>query len=159
VSLHAIKFELNGRAMEVEVPAERLLIDLLRMQLGLTGTKEGCSVGVCGLCSVRVDGALLSACLVPAVFVDGTRVQTVEGLAEPDGTLSPLQRAFIENGGFQCGICTSGQLVAATALLDANPAPSEAEIRAWMMGNLCRCTGYQGIIRSIQAAAATGSGQ
>ncbi len=133
--------------------ADRRLIDVLRDDLGCTGTKEGCSIGVCGACSVLVAGELLSACLLPAVFVDGREVTTVEGLARGD-ELSPLQDAFIREGGFQCGICTPGQLIAATALLAEYPRPSDAEIRDWMMGNLCRCTGYHGITRAIKAAVA-----
>jgi len=135
------------------VRADRRLIDVLRDDLGATGTKEGCSIGVCGSCSVLVGGELLSACLLPAVFVDGSEVKTVEGLSDGD-QLSPLQDAFIREGGFQCGICTPGQLIAATALLSENSRPSEDEIREWMMGNLCRCTGYHGITRAIKAAVA-----
>ena len=126
---------------------------MLRDDLGFTGTKEGCSIGVCGACSVLVDGDLLSACLLPAVFADGRAVTTVEGLANGD-TLSPLQDAFIRDGGFQCGICTPGQLIAATALLAEHPRPTDDQIREWMTGNLCRCTGYHGITRAIRAAAA-----
>ena len=133
--------------------ADRRLIDVLRDDLGATGTKEGCSIGVCGACSVLVGGELLSACLLPAVFVDGRGVTTVEGLADGD-KLSVLQDAFIREGGFQCGICTPGQLIAATALLAENSRPSDDEIRGWMMGNLCRCTGYHGITRAIKAAVA-----
>jgi len=110
-------------------------------------------MGVCGACSVLVDGELLSACLLPAVFAEGSAIVTVEGLAQGD-ELSPLQAAFIREGGFQCGICTPGQLIAATALLAARPRPTDDEIREWMMGNLCRCTGYHGIVRAIKAAAA-----
>ena len=143
----------NGQPHTVTIPANRLLLHLLREDLGLTGTKEGCSVGVCGACSVMVDGVLLSACLLPAVLVDGADITTVEGLAA-QGELSPLQEAFIRHGGFQCGICTPGQLIAATALLDENPRPTEAQVRAWMMGNLCRCTGYYQIVDSVLAAAA-----
>lgn len=133
--------------------ADRRLIDLLRDDLGYTGTKEGCSIGVCGACSVLVDGELLSACLMPALFVDGRAVTTVEGLANGD-ELSPLQNAFIREGGFQCGICTPGQLIAATALLAQHRHPSDDEIREGMMGNLCRCTGYHGITRAIKAVVA-----
>jgi len=143
VSEHRIRFTLNGTAVDVTVPAERLLVDLLRYDLGKTGTKDGCSVGVCGLCTVQLDGAPMSACLLFATQVDGARVRTVEGLA------SPLQEAFIDEGGFQCGICTSGQLVAADALLRAKPDATDAEIADWQMGNLCRCTGYYGITRAI----------
>ena len=126
---------------------------MLRDDLGATGTKEGCSIGVCGSCSVLVGGELLSACLLPAVFVDGREVKTVEGLANGND-LSSLQDAFIREGGFQCGICTPGQLIAATALLAENTRPSDDEIREWMMGNLCRCTGYHGITRAIKASVA-----
>jgi aerobic carbon-monoxide dehydrogenase small subunit len=149
----AVKFELNGTRRELSVPAHRRLIDLIRDDLGMTGTKEGCSVGVCGACSVLVDGQVVSACLMPAAFVDGTQVITIEGLA-PDGDhLTPLQDAFIRHGGFQCGICTPGQIVAATALLQENPHPSPEQVKQWMMGNLCRCTGYYKIVESILAAA------
>lgn len=152
MSVHRISFQLNGARTECEVGPERLLVDLLRDDLGVTGTKVGCSVGVCGACSVLVDGKLMTGCLVPAVFVDGKSVTTVEGLAGDDGELTPLQDAFIRYGGFQCGICTPGQLMAATALLNENPTPSRDEIKDWMMGNLCRCTGYRGILNSIVAA-------
>ena len=143
----------NGAPRALEVPAHRLLLDVLREDLGLTGTKRGCAIGVCGACSVLVDGALVSACLYPAVDADGASVTTVEGLAAADGTLSPLQEAFIVHGGFQCGICTPGQLIAATALLAEHPRPDHDEIASWMMGNLCRCTGYGGIEAAIRAAA------
>ena len=146
MSRHRIRFTLNGAAVDVTVPAERLLVDLLRYELGKTGTKDGCSVGVCGLCTVQVDRAPLSACLVLATQVDGASVTTIEGLA------SPLQDAFIDEGGFQCGICTSGQLLAADALLRVNPKATAAEINDWQMGNLCRCTGYYGIARAIAKA-------
>ncbi|HEY3186131.1 MAG TPA: (2Fe-2S)-binding protein [Solirubrobacteraceae bacterium] len=146
MSRHRVRFTLNGAAIDITVPAERLLVDLLREDLGLTGTKDGCSVGACGLCTVQVDGAPLSACLVLATQVDGTAVRTVEGLS------SPLQEAFIQDGGFQCGICTSGQLMAADALLRATPESTEAEVNDFMMGNLCRCTGYYGISRAIATA-------
>jgi carbon-monoxide dehydrogenase small subunit len=152
MSLHRIQFQLNGKTRSLEVPAQQMLIELLREDLALTGTKEGCSVGVCGACSVTINGDVVSACLVPAVFVDGTSVGTIEGIAEADGRLAPLQLAFIEHGGFQCGICTPGQIVAADALLRDSPSPSDGEIREWMMGNLCRCTGYEGIVRAIRAA-------
>ncbi|HZP95416.1 MAG TPA: (2Fe-2S)-binding protein [Candidatus Limnocylindria bacterium] len=151
MSDHTIRFRLNGEEREVRVPATARLIDLVRDICGLTGTKEGCSVGVCGACSVLVDGELLSGCLVPALFVDGASVTTVEGIAT--GTLTPLQEAFITEGGFQCGICTPGQIVAATALLCAHPRPTDDLISEWMMGNLCRCTGYHGIVRAIKKAA------
>jgi carbon-monoxide dehydrogenase small subunit len=146
-----IKLRVNGKKVEAEVPTNRLLIDFLRYDLGLTGTKEGCSVGVCGACTVLMDGDMVSACLELAVFADGHDITTVEGLAK-NGELHPVQKSFIQYGGFQCGICTPGQVVAAKALLDQNPRPNEEEIKDWMMGNLCRCTGYYKIIESIQKA-------
>ena len=151
MSEHRIRFTLNGAPVDRVVPAERLLLDLLREDLKLTGTKDGCSVGVCGLCTVQVDGAPMSACLLLATQIDGAAVETVEGLA-PAGRLTPLQESFIAEGGFQCGICTSGQLVAAAALLRDRPAATPAEVNDWMMGNLCRCTGYYGIARAIASA-------
>lgn len=150
--MKTIQLKVNGEPVTREVADNRLLIDLLRYDLDLTGTKEGCSVGVCGACTVLVDGQPVSACLTLAVSLDGCEVTSIEGLADGD-RLHPLQQAFIEYGGFQCGICTSGQILAAKALLDINPHPSRQEIQAWMMGNLCRCTGYYKIIESIQAVA------
>src|SRR5215212_1158604 len=129
MSEHSLQVTINGQAHRLTVPANRLLIHVLRDDLGLTGTKEGCSVGVCGACSVLVDGSLVSACLLPAVMTDGTQITTVEGLAPDDEHLSPLQEAFIRHGGFQCGICTPGQLIAATALLQEQPKPTEAQVR------------------------------
>ena len=154
MSRHTVRFSLNGHAQEREVAAERRLIDVLREDCGLTGTKEGCSVGVCGACSVLVDGEVTSACLMPAPYVDGASVITIEGLAR-NGVLTPLQESFITEGGFQCGICTPGQIISATALLVAHPRPTDAEIAEWMTGNLCRCTGYHGIVRAIKKAART----
>ena len=153
-SKHSISLTVNGRRHELEVSANRLLVDLLRYDLGLTGTKESCSIGVCGACTVIVDGEMLSACLALAVQYDGASITTIEGLAEGE-TLHPIQQAFIDYGGFQCGICTPGQIMAAKALLDENPAPSMEEIKEWMTGNLCRCTGYYKILESIEAAAIT----
>ncbi len=147
-----IHLTVNGTPHEVEVPSYRTLLDCLRYDLGLTGSKEGCGVGVCGACTVLLDGKMISSCIALAVFADGREVITVEGLAE-DERLHPVQQAFVDFGGFQCGICTPGQVVAAKALLDENPDPSEAEIREWMLGNLCRCTGYYKIVESIRAAA------
>ena len=143
-----VRLRVNGEPREISAGPELRLIDVLRDQLHLTGTKEGCSVGVCGACSVLVDGEVMSACLLPAVSVDGMDVTTIEGVAA-----DRLQEAFITEGGFQCGICTPGQIVAATALLMAHPRPTVADIRDWMTGNLCRCTGYFGIERAIRKAA------
>jgi carbon-monoxide dehydrogenase small subunit len=151
VSEHRIRFTLNGASREAAVPAERLLVDLLREDLALTGTKDGCSVGVCGLCTVQVDGAPMSACLLLATQIDGAAVRTVEGLAA-GAKLSPLQEAFIDEGGFQCGICTSGQLMAADAFLRDHPDFTDGELTEAMLGNLCRCTGYYGIRRAIVKA-------
>jgi carbon-monoxide dehydrogenase small subunit len=149
-----ISLRVNGEQRDLTVRPRRLLVDLLRYDLGLTGTKEGCSVGVCGACTVLVNGKQVASCITPAVFVDGADVLTIEGLAE-NGHLHPLQQAFIDYGGFQCGICTPGQILAAKALLDTNPHPNDDEIKEWMMGNLCRCTGYYKILDSIKAAAAS----
>lgn len=150
--MQLIRAAVNGEYREIEVPPERLLVDFLRYDLGLTGTKEACGIGVCGVCTVLVNGQLTSSCLLLAVQADGKEITTIEGMGLP-GQLDPLQQAFMENGGFQCGICTSGQIITARALLLEKPAPSEAEVRDWMMGNLCRCTGYYGIVRSVLAAA------
>ena len=149
-----LRFVLNGRPVTRSVPAARRLVDLLREDLGLTGTKLGCGIGVCGLCSVLVDGAVMTACLLPVTAIADATVLTIEGVAGPDGELSAVQRAFTEHGGFQCGICTSGQIMAATALLAEDPHPDEGRIRDFLVGNLCRCTGYAGIVASIEAAAA-----
>jgi carbon-monoxide dehydrogenase small subunit len=149
---HTIRMRVNGKDYTADVPSQRLLIDCLRYDLGLTGTKEGCSVGVCGACTVVMDGVLVSSCLTLAVLANGKEITTVEGLAQ-DGKLHPVQQAFIDYGGFQCGICTPGMVVAAKALLDQNQNPSDDDIKDWMMGNLCRCTGYYKIIESIRGAA------
>jgi len=146
-----IRMRLNGKKVEVEVTTNRLLVDCLRYDLGLTGTKEGCSVGVCGACTVLMDGEMISSCIALAVFADGREITTVEGLAKNE-ELHPVQKSFIKYGGFQCGICTPGQVVAAKALLDEIPKPNQEQIKEWMMGNLCRCTGYYKIIESIQKA-------
>lgn len=147
-----IALRVNGQEHTLEVPTQRLLVDCLRYDLGLTGTKEGCSVGVCGACTVLMDGQMISSCLVLAVRANGADLVTIEGLAE-EARLHPIQQAFIDHGGFQCGICTPGMIMAAKALLDANPHPTEDDIKDWMLGNLCRCTGYYKIIESIEAAA------
>ena len=146
-----IRMRVNGKKHEIDIPTNRLLIDVLRYDLGLTGTKEGCSVGVCGACTVLVDGEMIASCITLAAATDGAAITTIEGLAQ-DGRLHPVQQSFIDYGGFQCGICTPGQIMAAKALLDENPSPTEDEIRDWMMGNLCRCTGYYKILESIVKA-------
>jgi len=151
-----VRLTVNGEPREARVPAYRTLVDLLRYDLGLTGTKEACSVGVCGACTVLLNGRLVAACITLALQADGAAITTIEGVAQ-DERLHPLQQAFVERGGFQCGICTPGQIVAAKALLDTNPHPSADEIKDWMMGNLCRCTGYYQIVESIQQAAKAAS--
>ncbi len=150
--MRTIKLTINGRSVSREMEDNRLLIEFLREDMKLTGTKESCGVGVCGACTVLLDGKPISSCLALAVQADGCAVTTIEGVADGD-RLHPLQESFLAHGGFQCGICTPGQILAAKALLDANPHPTRAEIQYWMMGNLCRCTGYYKIIASIAAAA------
>ena len=152
----AWRFAVNGEDVEVEAPGMRRLLDVLREDLGLTGTKEGCGEGECGACTVLLDGAPVDACLVPVCQVDGAAVATVEGLASPSpesAVLDPLQGAFLEAGGAQCGICTPGMLMAARAYLDAGGGPDEARIREAIAGNLCRCTGYTKIVEAIAIAA------
>ena len=134
--------------------ADRSLLSVLRDDLGLTGTKEGCGIGVCGACTVIVDGEMVSSCIQLAALVDGANIRTIEGLAGRDG-LDPVQRGFVEHGGLQCGACTPGQIMAARALLDACPNPTVEQVKEWMTGNLCRCTGYYKIIESVMAAATT----
>lgn len=143
----------NGEAVEFLTDPRETLLDVLRNQLGLTGSKEGCGTGDCGACSVTVDGVLVSSCLVLGVEAQGKTIETIEGMASGND-LHPLQRKFIEHAALQCGFCTPGILVAAKALLAQNPDPSETEIRFWLAGNLCRCTGYDKIIRAVQDAAA-----
>ncbi|CAN5520632.1 (2Fe-2S)-binding protein [soil metagenome] len=147
------RFRVNDQPVELAVPGMRRLLDALREDLGLTGTKEGCGEGECGACSVLLDGMVVDSCLVPMCQVDGTDVRTVEGLAA-GAQLDALQTAFLETGGAQCGICTPGMLMAAGALLDDRPDPTEDEIREAIAGNLCRCTGYTKIIDAIALAAA-----
>jgi carbon-monoxide dehydrogenase small subunit len=147
-----IAFVLNGTPCDVDLPPLTRLLDALRGPLALTGTKEGCGEGECGACTVLLDGEPVNACLVAVGQCEGRTITTVEGLGAIDH-LSPLQRCFIEDGGAQCGICTPGMLIAAEALLARRPNPTEAEIREAIAGNLCRCTGYQRIVESIQAAA------
>jgi carbon-monoxide dehydrogenase small subunit len=148
-----LSFTLNGRVQELDVEPHELLLDVVRDRLGLTGAKRSCDVQVCGACTLLVDGRPVSACTTLAFEIRGCSVLTIEGLAEKNGKLHPLQEAFIEHGGFQCGFCTPGMILAAKALLDENAAPSEAELKHFMHGNICRCTGYKKIIESIMAAA------
>jgi len=151
----SLRLTVNGREVEVVAHSMARLLDVLREALGLTGTKEGCGEGECGACSVILDGELVNSCLVPAAQAAGCAVTTVEGLAR-DGVLHPVQRAFVDHGGAQCGICTPGMVMAAVSLLAKTPRPSEAEIRTGLAGNLCRCTGYMKIFDAV-AAAATGT--
>ena len=149
----AINLEINGKKQALEIEPNTLLLDLLRMDVGLTGTKEDCGEGVCGSCTVMVGNELVRSCLTLAMQVDGKTVTTIEGLAD-GATLHPLQRKFLEHGAVQCGFCSPGLIVTAKALLESNSDPSEAEIRDAIRGNFCRCTGYVKIIEAILAAAA-----
>jgi carbon-monoxide dehydrogenase small subunit len=151
--LHPITIEVNGKPRSGPVTARTSLVDWLREHLLLTGTHIGCEHGVCGACSVMLDGEPVRSCLMYAVQADGHRVTTVEGLEQPDGQLSILQDSFCEAHGLQCGYCTPGMLIAAQALLDGNPHPTESQIREAIGGNLCRCTGYQQIVDAIALAA------
>jgi len=153
---HTIRLTVNGVAEEVRVPSNLTLLQLLRDKLALTGTKNGCSAGECGACTVMMDGEPVNSCLVLAVEADGAEIITVEGLSH-DGQLDPLQEAFIAEGGVQCGFCTPGMLVSARALLNRKPNPSEEDIREALLGNLCRCTGYTRIVRAVQKAARASS--
>ncbi len=146
-----VKFKLNGNQMQLAVEDHWTLLHLLREELGLTGTKEGCGSGECGACTVIIDGMAVNSCLYSAVEIDGAEVLTIEGLAAADGTLHPLQKSFVENGGIQCGFCSPGMILSAKALLDENPYPSEDEIKHALAGNLCRCTGYVPIFESVKA--------
>jgi carbon-monoxide dehydrogenase small subunit len=151
----AITFALNEMEVQVLARPTQRLIDLLRdPQLRLTGTKEGCGEGECGACTVLVDGRAINSCLYPALEVEGKRVTTVEGLLGPRNQLHPIQQAFVDKGGIQCGFCTPGMIMAVKALLDENSDPDEEEIRTALVGNLCRCTGYQQIVESVREAAA-----
>jgi len=146
-----VSVEVNGEQVELEVPARRLLVHFIRDDLGLTGTHVGCDTGNCGACTVHLDGEPVKSCMSLAVQADGTRITTVEGLAA-DGELTALQRAFNEHHALQCGYCTPGMLMSATALLERNPHPSEDEVRYALQGNICRCTGYVNIVDAVVAA-------
>ena len=147
-----MSFALNGDRVETGIEAHWTLLQLLRDHLELTGTKEGCGKGECGACTVIVDGKAVNSCLYPAMELEGKEVLTIEGLADAEGNLHPIQKAFVEHGAIQCGFCTPGMLMSAKALLDEKPRPSEDEIRAAIAGNFCRCTGYVQIIEAIMAA-------
>jgi len=145
-----INLTINDRNYEVAVEPNQTLVDLLRYQLGLTGTKKGCEMGDCGSCTVIMDGKAVNSCLVLAIQANGRNILTIEGL-ETDQGLHPVQEAFVEKGAIQCGFCSSGMILSAKTLLDQNPAPSETEIRRALSGNLCRCTGYQKIIEAVKS--------
>ena len=147
-----IKFELNGDMMELDVEPNWTLLELLRDHLELTGTKSGCEAGECGACTVLLDDIAVNACLFPVMEINGAKVMTIEGLAKPTGELHPLQQAFVEHGGVQCGYCTPGMIMSSKALLDENSNPGEEEIRHALAGNFCRCTGYTQIIEAVKAA-------
>ena len=149
-----LHFTLNGAAVEVTVRPQARLRGVLREQLGATGTKEGCSEGECGACTVLIDGRAVASCLYPALEAEGRAVVTVEGLRKEGGELSEVQQAFVDKGGTQCGFCTPGMVMASTALLSTNPKPTDDEIRHALVGNLCRCTGYVQIVDSVKQAAA-----
>ena len=147
-----VKTLVNGEAVDFLCEPHQSLLEVLRMGLGLTGTKEGCNNGNCGACNVILDGVLVNSCLVLAVETEGKSITTIEGISLPGG-LHPLQQKFLEHAALQCGICTPGFIISAKALLDTNPDPTEQEVRRWLAGNLCRCTGYDKIVRAVLAAA------
>jgi carbon-monoxide dehydrogenase small subunit len=149
-----VQTRLNGEDIDFLCEPRQSLLEVLRDVLGLTGTKEGCSNGNCGACSVQIDGVLVDSCLVLAAEVDGKAVTTIEGVAGP-AQLHPLQQKFLEHAALQCGICTPGFIIAAKALLEKNPRPTEHQVRYWLAGNLCRCTGYDKIVRAVLDAAQT----
>jgi aerobic carbon-monoxide dehydrogenase small subunit len=150
-AVNKVRIKVNGTWREVETPSDRILLDLLREDLGLTGTKKGCEAGECGACTVIMNGQAVLSCLIPAFKADGTEILTIEGLAR-EGDLHPLQKAFWEEGAVQCGYCTPGMLLSAKAFLDENPEPKVEEIKKAISGNLCRCTGYAKIISAIRKA-------
>ena len=147
-----VETQINGEQVEFLCEPQQSLLEVLREELGRMGTKEGCGTGDCGACSVLLDGRLVCSCLVLGAEAAGHEITTIEGIAEGEG-LHPIQQAYLDNAALQCGICTPGLVVATKALLDKNPSPSEKEIRYWIAGNLCRCTGYDKIVRAIQDAA------
>jgi carbon-monoxide dehydrogenase small subunit len=151
-----IQLKVNGLACKVEVEPRRTLLEVIREDLELTGTKEGCGLGECGTCTVLLDGEPIKSCITLAVQANGREVTTIEGLEKSDGTLHPIQQAFIDHGAIQCGFCTPGMVLSAKALLDENPRPTEIEVRQAIAGNLCRCTGYQKIVEAILSVSSKG---
>ncbi|MBL7161917.1 MAG: (2Fe-2S)-binding protein [Anaerolineales bacterium] len=152
MAYHKITLTVNGETEQIDVPSNMTLLKMLRERLGKTGTKNGCSAGECGACTVMINGEPVNSCMILAVECDGLEIVTVEGLAD-NGALAPVQEAIMESGGIQCGFCTPGVLIASQALLNRNPNPSEDQIREALVGNLCRCTGYVRIIEAVQEAA------
>ncbi len=151
-----VHLKVNGLAYEIEVEPRRTLLEVIREDLELTGTKEGCGLGECGTCTVLLDGKPIKSCITLAVQANGREVATIEGLEKSDGTLHPIQQAFIDHGAIQCGFCTPGMVLSAKALLDENPRPTEIEVRQGIAGNLCRCTGYQKIVEAILSVSSKG---
>ena len=149
--LRHVQTSINGDQVDFLCEPRQSLLEVLRDVLGMTGTKEGCNDGNCGACTVNLDGRIVNSCLVLALEVDGREITTIEGLASPDG-LHPLQQAFLEHAALQCGFCTPGLIMSAKALLDQEPRPDERRVRHWLAGNLCRCTGYDKIVRAVMAA-------
>jgi carbon-monoxide dehydrogenase small subunit len=149
---HHVQTTINGDAVELLCETDETVLDMLRNQLNMTGTKEGCSTGDCGACSITVDGRLVCSCLMLGVEANGKKIETIEGMAKGE-KLHPLQQKFLDHAALQCGICTPGFLIAAKSLLEKNPNPTETEVRYWLAGNLCRCTGYDKIIRAVMDAA------
>lgn len=152
-TLHAVEMTINGQSYRADIEARMTLADFIRHVCGLTGTHVGCEHGVCGACTLKVDGRAVRSCTMYAVQADGASITTVEGLAQPDGTLHPVQQAFTDCNGLQCGFCTPGMQMTIAAYLEENPNPTEREIRELISGNICRCTGYQGIVRAALDAA------
>jgi aerobic carbon-monoxide dehydrogenase small subunit len=157
--LHTVTVSVNGKRESREVEPRQLLVYFLREQLGLTGTHVGCDTSQCGACTILVDGVAVKSCTILAVQADGSDIKTIEGFADPNGTLHPIQQAFWEEHGLQCGFCTPGMVIAIDQLLRDNPSPSEAEVRRGIDGNLCRCTGYQNIVKAALSASKKLSGE
>ncbi|HEY1935128.1 MAG TPA: (2Fe-2S)-binding protein [Acetobacteraceae bacterium] len=158
MSKHHVSATINGESVEFLCETQQTLLDTLRDEIGLTGSKEGCASGDCGACSVIVDGKLMCSCLILACEMDGSTITTIEGIAQGDH-LHPIQQKFLEHAALQCGFCTPGLIVASKALLDENPNPTEEEARYWLAGNLCRCTGYDKVIRAVMDAASVMRGE